>query len=257
MGKISFVSGSLAVAVISSIGACAGKLELEDNGPEIVGHRAELVYKKREWLKRYDEHCNACFDAFKLCQLGAEDDATRDACQVALDACVRGGLVDDNGDGDTPNDPDDGAGDDDTSTDDAGTGSGNDDAPTDDGSAGDDDTSTDDGATSDDDADFDEDIDEARDDNGDDVADEPGVRVREEVVENVRLCLEQGNACLTGGGDFRDCVRALKACVREALDDAFDELCIEQLKLCRVDGSAEELVSSVERLCEGGLGIDD
>src|SRR5690606_4082348 len=85
---------------IAGLGACAGTMDTQGGEPEIVGQRAELVFKKKEWLKTYDENCDVCFQAFELCQRGAQDEATSDACQVALDSCVRGGLVKDDGEDD-------------------------------------------------------------------------------------------------------------------------------------------------------------
>ena len=74
--------------------ACYGTVS-EQEQTEALGEQAALVLKKRDWLLNYDRHCGACFDAFSLCEKGAADLPDAVNCKAALDACVRGGLIND------------------------------------------------------------------------------------------------------------------------------------------------------------------
>lgn len=110
--------------------SCAGSM---DNGESDVGGlHAEIISKKREWLKGYHDDCQTCFAAFEQCERGSISDAETSACQIALDACVRGGLIDEGdggvseSDGGLPAPGDDGAiEDDDDDADDDGQDNGN------------------------------------------------------------------------------------------------------------------------------------
>lgn len=90
------IGASAVTTVAVALGACLGGIE----GGQLstVNENLEFVSQKREWLIGYDTHCNDCFDAFTLCQKGAVDDQERDTCQLAMDTCVRGGLISDAGD---------------------------------------------------------------------------------------------------------------------------------------------------------------
>lgn len=94
--QLNLLTGSslLAATALTAV-ACAGTISDEDSFDDVVGAQAELVQKKREWLASYDRHCGVCFEAFKLCEKGSSDLADATHCEAALDACARGGLIND------------------------------------------------------------------------------------------------------------------------------------------------------------------
>ncbi len=309
MGLKQLIGGALFATFVLGGAACTGTADV-GKSPEVVGERAEIVAQKRDWLRNYDENCEVCFKAFELCGKGARDQAETDACQTALDACVRGGLIKDDGnDANGGQDADAGAvdngngnggngnvGDGDNAGDgnqeDAGVSDGNgdgdvnggdgdfnggdeEDAGVDDGdnagdgdvnagdgdvNAGDGDVNAgdgdvNDGDNNDGDADSDEATDEASDPNNDGDADgQPGDQVKGNLIEDVKACLDTGEACLEAdGADTGDCVDALRECVKSALDDAFESVCSTQHRQCRERNASEEETSSVEDLCNEGI----
>jgi hypothetical protein len=108
MGLKSLIGAAIAATFVLGATACTGTADM-GKSPEVVGERAEIVAQKRDWLRNYDENCEVCFKAFELCGKGARDQAEIDACQTALDACVRGGLIKDDGNDNGGEDADGGA----------------------------------------------------------------------------------------------------------------------------------------------------
>lgn len=229
------VGCSAIVTGVVALVACEGKQGTADEAPP-VGEHAELVAKKRAWLEGYDRHCEACVVAFELCGKGAVDDDERIACQVAMDACIRGGLLGSEEDG--------GVADEDAAVD------ADDDADVyvvDDDDV--DDVEDEDAYEADagevyEDAGI-EDADAGADDDADDAEDE-----RDELVTAVGVCLEQARACLADEEvEVRQCLGDLRRCVKGALAGSFESTCQAQVRSCRESGGSHEMVLSVERQC--------
>jgi hypothetical protein len=219
----------------------------------------------RSLLKAYDADCEVCFKAFDQCQLGARDAAEDDACQVALDACVRGGMIDRDDEGDDDKDDDD-AGDEGANNgtnnggnddkdgggdDGANNGANNGEDNDDDAGADDDD---DDGDAGVDDDDGDAGVDEDDDDDGE--ADDPagGDPDKKALLEAVRACVSDARDCTdAAGADVRACLSKLRACVKEVLASSFEGVCTGQRAACERNDASREARRSVEQLCEGGL----
>jgi hypothetical protein len=264
--------GSAVFAATFAVGiaACAGTME--DSAPKIVGENAELVAKKQQWLQDYDAHCDVCFKAFGLCEKGADEDQdTLDACQTALDSCVAGGLVkdddedegDDQGEEEEEEDADAGVGDEEEEEDgdrdlDEAIDEANGEEEEEDADAGVGDEEEEEDAEEeeeDDDRDLDEAIDEANGEEDGDRDGEPGDQVKAELIEDIRLCLDQAGNCLdSDDADAGQCIEALEACVQQALDGAFENVCEGQRRQCEERDASDEEIESVEDLCEGGLG---
>jgi hypothetical protein len=261
-----FGSALIAATFAVGIAACAGTME--DSNPKIVGESAELVAKKQQWLQDYDDNCQVCFKAFELCERGALADA--EACQSALDSCVAGGLVrvDDDGESDDPSDDDA----------DAGAGEEEDDGDRDldeaideengeeeeeDADAGvGDEEEEEEGEEEEEEEDGDRDLDEAIDEaNGEQDGDQdgaPGDQVKADLIEDIRVCLDQADNCLdSDDADAGQCLDALETCVEQALDGAFDDVCEGQRRRCEERNASDDEVESVESLCEGGRGGRD
>lgn len=234
----SFVLVASVTSALALSASCAGSME-DPTGNQPVGSHAELVSKKREWLKGYHDDCQVCFKAFEQCKVGAASADEQDACQVALDACVRGGL-------ETPADPGDGGvddGDDGDADGDAGVGSGGSDDPSDDGD-GDSDAGVDDGDT---------DGDADAGDNGGGGAQDPG---KVDLIDDIGECLDQIRSCLNApSADTEACIDDLKGCVKTAIDGAFENLCDHQISACVKERVPEDALQSVRDLCEDSLGI--
>lgn len=254
------VGCSVLVTGVVALAACEGKVDSSDE-PAPIGEYAAFVAKKKDWLEGYDRHCEACFVAFELCEKGARDDDELVACQVALEACMRGGLI--------VNGEDGGVDDGDGGNDDADADGGVDDADADvvgDGGIDDDDDDGDEddqidedqdaggdadaGAGDDDDADDDGDADDDADDgDGADGGDD-------ELVEAVGVCLEEGKGCLASDDtEVRQCLSDLKQCVKGVLAGRFESICSEQVRACRAEGGSREKIESVERQCRSHLQI--
>ena len=267
-GCSALVTGAVA------IGACYGGVDASKEPEVAVADRAALVQKKRKWLEGFDRHCDACFAAFDLCEQGAQDDE-RDACRTAMDACVRGGLrgndagVADAGDpltsdasleddGGEPF-PDDDAGiDEPLPEDDAGFDSdagidGPEDAavdPADAGNEGDPDDL--DAGIGEEDAGDEVDFDAGLEPDAE-VPDGPD-RARDVLVAEIGTCLDLARGCLQpDGADFAQCVSGLQACVEQAVEEAFEVICSEQVRACRAEQRSRESVERVERECRANL----
>jgi hypothetical protein len=289
MSLIKLMGGAMAATFVFGAVACYGTADTGKS--DVVGERAEIVAQKRDWLRAYDKSCEVCFEAFEQCGKGAADQSEVDACKTALDACVRGGLVKDdgnnngdvdggaadgngnagdgngnvgNGNGDVGNGNgnvgdgedagvDDGSnngdnGDNGDVGDDAGVGDGNGNG----GNAGDGNVGNGDGDV---DNDSDEATEEAQNPNNDGDADgRPGDQVKGNLIDDVKACLDTGETCIEAdGADLKQCVTALRECVKSALDDAFQSVCSTQHRRCREQNASSEETSSVEDLCNGGV----
>lgn len=93
------ICGPALAAIAIGFGGCSGHVD----GPgtpevEVVGEHAQLVAENRDWLKNYDGHCDVCFAAFELCEKAADGAEELDACELAMNTCVRGGLIKDDAD---------------------------------------------------------------------------------------------------------------------------------------------------------------
>ncbi len=220
--------------------SCAGSM---DAPPEPQGKQAELVSQKREWLKGYFDDCQVCFTAFEQCERGSISADETSACQVALDACVRGGLKDD-GDDDAV---DGGAADDDQ----------DDDGKVDEADAGvdlGDDDDADAGDANDDDADAgdadDVDVD-AGDEDDDGKAEDPN---KGKLIEDVGVCLADLRTCIgADNADRRACIGELKSCVKEAVSGAFQGVCQTQINECVKERVPASALERVRDLCEEAL----
>jgi hypothetical protein len=303
MGLIKLMGGAMAATFVFGAVACYGTADT-GKSPEVVGERAEIVAQKRDWLRAYDKSCEVCFEAFEQCGKGANDQSEIDACKTALDACVRGGLVKDdgngngdadggaavddgngnagdengnagggdigngNGDGDVGDgDVGDGDGDGDGNDADAGVDDGdNGDVGNGNGNVGDGDIGDGDGnigdgngnvgnGDGDSDSDTDEATEEALNPNNDGDADgRPGDQVKGNLIEDVKACLDTGESCIEAdGADLKQCVTALRECVKAALDDAFENVCSTQHRRCREQNASTEETGSVEDLCNAGI----
>jgi len=228
----SIVVGVLTAGALTAFVGCAGSMQdSEDRAP--VGTAAELVAKKHQWLKSYNEDCQVCFKAFEQCQDGARSSRDDQACQIALNSCVRGGLQSGGGD-------DDGE----VSTDDGGAGSGDAGTP--------DDVGSDDAGVIDDDDD-DADADAGASDPGDVDADaDAGVDDNKgELIEDVKQCLEQVRDCVNAANaDKKACIGELKSCVRDAISKSFRDLCDREISQCVRDRVPQEALDSVRKQCE-------
>ncbi|MET0342641.1 MAG: hypothetical protein ABW252_16670 [Polyangiales bacterium] len=267
MKWVASCSGLVVGAV--AIGACYGTIDGTDSEEVAVQDRAALVTQKRRWLEGFDRHCDACFAAFDLCKLGAEPDEL-ESCRIAMDACVRGGLLGEDdadasvdGDAAVEEDPDavDASFEDDA---DAGV---DPDAEVDGG----DDVIVDDDAGLDvpDDDDADEDADESADEDaiaeedidggaGDDDAGDAGLddreRAKEVLISEIGQCLELARGCLEPeDADAAQCVSGLQQCVQQALEEAFEVICTEQVRACRAEKQSRANVERVERECRANL----
>lgn len=212
---------SAGLALMGSF-SCAGSM---DNGESDVGGiHAELIAKKREWLKGYHDDCQVCFNAFEQCGRGAVSDAETEACQVALDACVRGGLIDeedggvDASDGGLPPPADDDGADDGDGADDS-------------GDAG---------------IDVEDDAGIADDDDNDDTDQSKG-----ELIEDIGVCLDNVRSCMSvPNADKRACIDALKGCVKAAVSGAFEGVCASEIKECIEERVSSATLERVRELCE-------
>jgi hypothetical protein len=88
------IGSSLLAAVMLTGAACEGTIS-DEGDFDVIGVQAELVQKKRAWITGYDRHCSVCFEAFELCEKGSVDVLDAANCEAALNACVRGGLIND------------------------------------------------------------------------------------------------------------------------------------------------------------------
>lgn len=248
------LGGSAFLGCVVLVAACAGELRGDGEAEsaardEVVGEYAARVAQRRSWLESYDRQCGVCFDAFELCQKGAEDADQLAACQVAMDACVRGGLVDGAGP-DVVDSPDE-----DLASDDAGERL-DDDADVDEDAAdADDDADAEDDAGDDDDA-----LDEQDGGAGGGLRPGDGQDIdptKEKLIEAVEQCLVEVRACLSpDDADPTQCVQAVEGCVKQALASTFEDVCSEQVSRCRAEDGRSERVRSVERQCEARLGSD-
>jgi hypothetical protein len=262
-----------------ALAGCAGTME-DSSTPEVVGEGGELVARKQQWLQDYDANCDVCFKAFELCEKGAaEDQATLDACQTALDSCVKGGLIkddEDDADADDENADDNGEEEEDADAgvEDDGDDNGGDDGNVDNGEEeeeedagveddgddnnGDDDGNVDNGEEeeeedADEDVDVDEAVDEANGDNDGDNNGQPGDQAKAELIEAIQACLDDASTCFQAdNADVRECLDGLKTCVDEALDGAFEGVCEDQRDRCEERDASDEEVESVNDLCEAG-----
>lgn len=232
--------------------ACSATMD-SSTEPKVVGEQAELVARKKEWLKAYDADCEVCFKAFDQCQLGALDATEEDACQIALDACVRGGMIDDDEDDDggaAGGDDDDGSNNGDVDVDAGEVADGGASEPDDDGDSNDAGVDNDDDDDDDGDAEQDAGVDEDDDDGGVTGGD-PGKKA---LLEAVRECVSDARDCTDAAdADARACLSTLRACVKEVLSSSFEGVCNDQIARCDRDNAPREARRSVAQLCEGGL----
>jgi hypothetical protein len=274
----SLIGGAFAATAIVGMAACYGSVGHNDGSsePQVVGQHAQLVEQKREWLQKYDQHCDVCFQAFKLCGVGAADDqATKDACKTALDSCVKGGLIAGNvdvdagaaaGDGDANGGNQigngsgfGGDGDDNVDVDagvavggdvDAGSFNGGNQVGNGSGFGGDGDAASGDGDV---DGDVDEASEEAQKPNDGDQNGQPGDQVKQQLVDDVKVCLADAKTCLDAAdADKNACLQTLEQCVSDALDKAFSNVCTVQRHRCQSDNSSEAEQDSVNQVCGGG-----
>lgn len=272
MKWIASCSGLVVGAV--AIGACYGTVDGSD--PEVaLQDRAALVSKKRQWLERFDRHCDACFAAFDLCKIGAEP-GELDACRTAMDACVRGGLLgDDAGLPDAVVDEDAGEIDADPGVDEdplaQDAGGAEEPQEDDEEDAGDVDDDLDERPEEDaadagleapedepDAGDVDEGLDGGVVDDDDDDADDEGLddreRAKEVLIGEIGVCLDLARSCLEPeDADAGQCVRGLSACVQQALEEAFEVICTEQVRACRAEKQPRSSIERVERECRASL----
>lgn len=222
--------GVLAAGALTAFVGCAGSMQdSDDRAP--VGTAAELVAKKHEWLKSYNEDCQVCFKAFEQCQNGARSSRDEQACQIALNSCVRGGLQSGGGDDDGQVNADDG-------------GAGGDDAGTPD------DVASEDAGVINDDAD---DADAGASDPGDvDGEADAGVDDNKgELIEDIGQCLDQIRSCVNAANaDKKACITELKSCVRDAIGKSFRDLCDREISQCVRDRVPQEALDSVRKQCE-------
>ncbi|HEY6878185.1 MAG TPA: hypothetical protein VI299_09200 [Polyangiales bacterium] len=260
--------GSILAAITVGLTACIGSL---DGSPahdsDVVGEHAAIVAKKREWLQNYDGHCNVCFEAFELCQKAAESQGVLDACEVAMNTCVRAGLVDQdagtvgedasvedeaNQDRDAGNeadfDEDADVVDDDSIFDEEDAGAGQRDAGRGRGSR-----RRDAGANLETDASFADAADAGSlVDQGDAGGAQSADDSKAQLVENIQACLATAGACLNGG-EPAQCLGALRTCVKTTLQSTFQNVCTRQIGACRNERGPRPALESVERICARNL----
>jgi len=276
-----WISGFILVGTTAAVAACSSTIDWSSESALDV-EPAQLVAQKREWLENYDAHCSACFQAFDLCEQGAEE-AELDSCQLALDACVRGGLLAKAQAGDAgldevverQEDEDAGRALGDVADDEQALADGAVDlrADADIEEQEDEDAIDEDGdvleAEPKRDRVFDEDpnvgvdVDDQREDQAEDEVDAGRAAERDQdaanakVKEAVEACLDEARLCLDGDAadDAEQCVAPLQACVKQSLEGTFDEVCEEQVRRCRMEGGSSERLRRVERQCAEELRI--
>lgn len=86
------IRGSVLAAVAVAAAACYGQMD-GTSPSDPVAQSIQQLAQKREWLKGYDAHCDTCFQAYSLCGDAAGQEAEQNACELAMNTCVRGGLA--------------------------------------------------------------------------------------------------------------------------------------------------------------------
>lgn len=262
-----FVCGATLAAITVGLTACIGSLDGSvKSDVEVVGEHAAFVARKREWLQNYEGHCNVCFEAFELCQSAADSKGVLDACELAMNTCVRAGLVDQ----DAGTVDEDASVEEDANED---TDAGKDADVDEDADVVDEDSTVDEedadagqqdvgagkgprrdaGANLETDAGFADAVDASNVDNQRDAGDsESADDSKAQLTGNIQACLAAARVCLDGG-EPAQCLGELRTCVKTTLQGTFQNLCTRQIGACRDERGPRPALESVERICARNL----
>ncbi|TPV94681.1 MAG: hypothetical protein B7733_13985 [Myxococcales bacterium FL481] len=72
----------------------------------------------------------------------------------------------------------------------------------------------------------------------------------------IRECLPDLRTCIEDGGDKKECVAAFKVCVREYIEENFEEICEDLLARCDEADPRPPRCDRIEKRCEEGLDFD-